>query len=44
MVKKLQGAIIAAGRGERLRNSTREDVPKPLVKLDGEAMLSRSSP
>jgi choline kinase len=43
MVKKLQGAIIAAGRGERLRNSTREDVPKPLVKLDGEAMLSRQA-
>jgi choline kinase len=41
MVIKLQGAIIAAGRGERLRNSTRDDVPKPLVKLDGEAMLSR---
>ena len=41
MVKGLQGAIIAAGRGERLRNSTRDDIPKPLVKLGGEAMLSR---
>src|SRR5258707_952599 len=41
MVMKLQGAIIAAGRGERLRISTRDDVPKPLVKLGGEAMLSR---
>ncbi len=43
MVKGLQGAIIAAGRGERLRNSTREDIPKPLVKLGGEAMLSRQA-
>jgi choline kinase len=41
MVKGLQGAIIAAGRGERLRNSTRDDIPKPLVKLGGEAMLLR---
>ncbi len=41
MVKGLQGAIIAAGRGERLRNSTRDDIPKPLVKLGGEAMLWR---
>ncbi len=39
----LQGAIIAAGRGERLRNSTRDDIPKPLVKLGGEAMLSRQA-
>ena len=43
MVKGLQGAIIAAGRGERLRNSTRDDIPKPLVKLGGEAMLSRQA-
>jgi len=41
MVKGLQGAIIAAGRGERLRNSTRDDIPKPLVKLGGETMLWR---
>jgi len=41
MVKGLQGAIIAAGRGERLRNSTRDDIPKPLVKLGGEAMVLR---
>ncbi|MGA7620986.1 NTP transferase domain-containing protein [Candidatus Binatus sp.] len=40
-MKGLQGAIIAAGRGERLRNSTRDDIPKPLVKLGGEAMLLR---
>ncbi len=43
MVNGLQGAIIAAGRGERLRNSTRDDIPKPLVKLGGEAMLSRQA-
>ena len=43
MVKGLQGAIIAAGRGERLRNSTRDDIPKPLVKLGGEAMLLRQA-
>jgi choline kinase len=43
MVKELQGAIIAAGRGERLRNSTRDDIPKPLVMLGGETMLSRQA-
>jgi len=43
MVTRLQGAIIAAGRGERLRNSTRDDIPKPLVMLGGEAMLSRQA-
>ncbi len=43
MVTELQGAIIAAGRGDRLRISTRDDVPKPLVKLGGEAMLSRQA-
>jgi choline kinase len=43
MVTKLQGAIIAAGRGERLRNSTRDDIPKPLVMLGGEAMVSRQA-
>ena len=43
MVTKLQGAIIAAGRGERLRMSTRDDIPKPLVKLGGEAMLTRQA-
>jgi len=41
MVKELQGAIIAAGRGERLRASTRDDIPKPLVMLGGEPMLAR---
>ncbi len=43
MVKELQGAIIAAGRGERLRASTRDDIPKPLVMLGGEPMLARQA-
>jgi NDP-sugar pyrophosphorylase family protein len=43
MVSKLQGAIIAAGRGERLRESTRADLPKPLVELGGETMLARQA-
>jgi NDP-sugar pyrophosphorylase family protein len=43
MVSKLQGAIIAAGRGERLRISTRADLPKPLVELGGETMLARQA-
>jgi len=44
MVKGLlQGAIIAAGRGDRLRASMRDDIPKPLVMLGGEAMLSRQA-
>jgi choline kinase len=43
MVTQLQGAIIAAGRGERLRSSTHSDIPKPLVMLGGEAMLSRQA-
>jgi NDP-sugar pyrophosphorylase family protein len=43
MVTDLQGAIIAAGRGDRLRASTRDDIPKPLVMLGGEAMLSRQA-
>ncbi len=43
MVNELQGAIIAAGRGERLRASTRDDIPKPLVMLGGEPMLARQA-
>jgi len=43
MVTKLQGAIIAAGRGERLRTSTGTDLPKPLVGLGGETMLARQA-
>lgn len=39
---KLQGAIIAAGRGERLRRDG-DDVPKPLVKLGGETLLARQA-
>ncbi|HUA34921.1 MAG TPA: NTP transferase domain-containing protein [Candidatus Binataceae bacterium] len=39
---KLQGAIIAAGRGERLRASG-ADLPKPLVELGGDTMLARQA-
>ncbi|MDO8431441.1 MAG: NTP transferase domain-containing protein [Candidatus Binatus sp.] len=42
MVTKLQGAIIAAGRGERLRNES-SAMPKPLVELGGETMLARQA-
>ena|SRR5690348_12635070 len=42
MVSGLQGAIIAAGRGERLRQAS-ADLPKPLVELGGEAMLVRQA-
>ena len=38
----MQGAIIAAGRGERLRIA-RHDLPKPLVELGGETMLVRQA-
>ena len=38
----LQGAIIAAGRGERLRKNA-ADVPKPLVRLGGETLLARQA-
>ncbi|MGH7815501.1 MAG: NTP transferase domain-containing protein [Candidatus Binataceae bacterium] len=39
---KLQGAIIAAGRGERLRDSV-PGIPKPLVEIGGEPMLARQA-
>ncbi|MDB5107481.1 MAG: Nucleotidyl transferase, partial [Candidatus Binatus sp.] len=39
---KLLGAIIAAGRGERLRDAV-ADLPKPLVELGGEPMLARQA-
>ena len=39
---RLRGAIIAAGRGERLRNAV-HDLPKPLVELGGETMLVRQA-
>ena len=42
MVSGLRGAIIAAGRGERLRGVV-EDLPKPLVELGGEPMLVRQA-
>ncbi len=42
MVSELQGAIIAAGRGERLR-ADGEDIPKPLVRIGGETLLARQA-
>jgi choline kinase len=42
VVSELQGAIIAAGRGERLR-SNGEDIPKPLVHIGGETLLARQA-
>ncbi|MGH7914987.1 MAG: NTP transferase domain-containing protein [Candidatus Binataceae bacterium] len=42
MVGGLRGAIIAAGRGERLRGAV-DDLPKPLVELGGETMLVRQA-
>lgn len=42
MVKDLQGAIVAAGSGERLRRDA-GDIPKPLVRLGGEALLVRQA-
>ncbi|HVA77424.1 MAG TPA: NDP-sugar synthase [Candidatus Binataceae bacterium] len=38
-----QGAIIAAGRGERLRASGGATLPKPLVELGGAPMLVRQT-
>jgi len=40
---KLEGAIIAAGRGERLRRSGGTQLPKPLVELNGETLLVRQA-
>jgi len=42
VVSELQGAIIAAGSGERLRKGG-EDIPKPLVRIDGETLLGRQA-
>ena len=39
---RLSGAIIAAGRGERLRAAA-DGIPKPLVEIDGETLLVRQS-
>src|SRR3984885_3147254 len=43
MAKELQGAIIAAGRAESARASTRAYIPKPLVMLVCEPMLARQA-
>ncbi len=43
MVAPLQGAILAAGHGERLRKSGGAAIPKPLVELGGETMLARQA-
>lgn len=40
MRDSLTGAIIAAGRGDRLR-SAKSELPKPLVEIGGEALLIR---
>jgi choline kinase len=42
VVSELQGAIIAAGKGERLRKYG-EDIPKPLVRIGGETLLARQA-
>jgi choline kinase len=41
-LERIDGAILAAGRGERLR-AQGPDLPKPLVKLDGETLLARQA-
>jgi NDP-sugar pyrophosphorylase family protein len=41
-LRPIEGAILAAGRGERLR-SQGPDLPKPLVKLGGETLLARQT-
>src|SRR5271170_3700980 len=41
-ISGLSGAILAAGRGERLRDAS-GGIPKPLVELGGEALLVRQS-
>jgi len=40
VLEPIEGAILAAGRGERLR-AKGSDLPKPLVVLDGEPLLAR---
>jgi NDP-sugar pyrophosphorylase family protein len=39
---RLSGAIIAAGRGERLRSAV-DGIPKPLVEIGGETLLVRQA-
>ena len=43
MVAEFQGAIIAAGRGERLRASSGVELPKPLVEVGGISLLARQA-
>jgi len=43
MVAEFQGAIIAAGRGERLRASSGVKLPKPLVEVGGISLLARQA-
>lgn len=42
VLERIEGAILAAGRGERLR-AQGPDLPKPLVRLAGEALLIRQT-
>src|SRR5579862_4364383 len=42
MDQRLSGAIIAAGRGERLRDAA-DGIPKPLVRLGNETLLERQA-
>lgn len=42
MEASIHAAILAAGRGERLRRCT-DDLPKPLVTIDGEPLLVRQA-
>jgi NDP-sugar pyrophosphorylase family protein len=41
-LERIEGAILAAGRGERLR-AQGPDLPKPLVDLGGEPLLARQT-
>jgi len=43
MVAEFQGAMIAAGRGERLRASSGVELPKPLVQVGGVSLLARQA-
>jgi NDP-sugar pyrophosphorylase family protein len=43
MGSEFQGAIIAAGRGDRLRASSGVAVPKPLVEVGGKPLLIRQA-
>jgi choline kinase len=43
VVTGFQGAIIAAGRGARLRKSGGATIPKPLVELGGRTLLARQA-